>query len=150
MAREMTFEIAAEQFAELVLNGMSQSDAYKKTHPDCHQSGNPLHVKACTFAHLPRVVAAMDRKREEMRERHLRFRDSLVNHLCDEIEQCWHDNRTLAPVMKQVDTATRVLGMDKQVVDVTAKVGPIDSDSAVDKLNFLASKAKAPKGNGKK
>lgn len=151
MADKMTFEIAAHTFAEEVVGGARLIDAYKKAHPRCGKSGNALRVAACEFGKHPTVVAILEDMRREMHERHLAFRDSLVDHLQEEIETCWRENRTLDPVMKQAALAADVLGMKKQIVDLNARVGPIDEGTRTDRLEFLAKKAvEAQKGKGGK
>lgn len=140
-ATAANIEETIEIFCNAIIKGHTQGEAYRISHPQCRKTGCALRVEGYEFSHRPDVMERLEELRAEMRERHANFRDRLVDHLCVEIEQCWEDYATLAPVMKQVDTATRVLGMDKQVVDMNAKLGPIDDDSAAEKINFLVKKA---------
>ena len=138
-------EMAAERFAHaVVFEGKTQGDAYRETHPKCGVTGNSLRVRACEYAKTPLVSGLIDEKRRQLRERNAAFGDRLIGYLREEIDTCFAKCQSLEPVIKQANLAADVLGMRRQQLDMTAKVG-IDSSEAADKLNFLAAQAKGVK-----
>lgn len=139
-------EIAISAFVQAILDGHRQADAYRMSHPSCKSTNdNAVRVRACEFAKHPDVQEALAAARRELLERHANFRDHLVEMLTEEIDTCYRDNHTLAPVMKQVEVATRVLGMDKQIVKVDGDVGGFDRESVAANIQFLVDKAKGSK-----
>lgn len=150
MAQTLETENAVEIFAQAIIDGHTNMAAYRLGHPKCMTTNKAaLAVRACAFGKRQDVRDRINELREEAAARHAGFRERLADMLIEEISECYRDNKTLSPVMKQVDCATRILGMDKQVVDVNAKVGAADSSTVTEKINFLAEAARKGKINGK-
>jgi DNA-binding transcriptional regulator YbjK len=139
--RSIADETAVDIFAEAVVDGKTQAEAYRLSHPNCKASHNTARVKGYEYAQRPVVRERIEELRRELHERHAGFRDKLIEMLTEEISTCYADNHTLSPVIKQVEVVTRVLGMDKQVIDLKADVRAVDDSTAADKLNFLAQQA---------
>lgn len=139
-------EVAIDKFVQAILDGRRGSDAYILSHPHYKSTNiNATRVRASEFARHPDVQKALKEARQELLERHAGFRDRLIEMLQEEISNCYNDNHTLAPVMKQVEVATRVLGMDKQTVKVEGDAGAFDRESAAMNLMFLVNQAKGGK-----
>ena len=133
-----------ETYARAICEGKTQSEAYILSHPKTNGTGVNLRVMANRFHKRDDVQEAISKLKEEGRERWSEFRDELIGMLTEEIRTCYRDNSTLSPVMKQVDTVTRILGMDKQTVEVKADVRQaMDVESVAEKLNFLIAHAKS-------
>ena len=139
-------ETAINAFVQAILDGHKQADAYRIAHPRCQSTNNnSIRVRACEFAKHPDVQSALADARKELLERHANFRDHLIEMLQEEISACYRDNHTLSPVMKQVEVATRVLGMDKQTVTIEGDAGAFDRESVASNLQFLVNQAKKGK-----
>lgn len=137
MAHSNKGKQAVETFAQAVCAGKTQREAWRVATQNFRVGDASADVRACEFAKRPEVVQRIAEIRAATAERAQMSRDELVGMLTAEIRQCYRDNSTLLPVMKQVDCLTRVCGYDKQTIDLKAEVGAADPEAVAEKLNFL-------------
>lgn len=138
---KVTDRAAVERYVQMVAAGKSHVAAYQATHPNAKSRGKALAQAAHKFHGLPEVQARMNAVIRETGERWSGFRDELLGYLTDEIRRCYSDNATLSPVMKQVEQASKILGLDRQTVEVKASLGCMDADAVDEKVNFLIAAA---------
>ena len=137
------FAVAVEEFAQAFVNGATQREAYIASHPNTKsQNANALRVRACEFMKRPEVQARIQHLQAEAARHATLSRDELAEMMSEEIKRSYEEQGTLIPVMKVVDSFTRICGYDRQVVDVKANVtGAFDVEDAAAHLKFLLDKA---------
>lgn len=131
---------AVEEFAQGIASGLTQREAWRRSHPKSRCKNNVADVKACEFSRRADVIARIAELRAENAERSQITRDELVGMLSAEIRMCYAEAQSLAPVMKQVDCLTRVCGFDRQTLDIKAEVGAANDETVAEKINFLIGK----------
>lgn len=148
MAKDINHKVAwaVETFAQAITSGLTQREAWRRSHPRSRCKDVVADVKACEFSRRADVQARVDELRQATAERAQITRDELVGMLSHEIRTCYAEAQSLLPVMKQVDCLTRVCGYDRQTLDIKAEVGAANDETIAEKINFLVGK----RGGGKR
>lgn len=133
---------AIEIYAQAVASGKPHVDAYLLSHPKCKVRGKVLTVMAAKFHKRPQVKARLEAIKAETGDKWSGFREELLGYLTADIRHCYEVNKTLSPVMKQVEQVSKMLGFDKNTLEVKAVSGALDTESASAKINFLIASIK--------
>lgn len=136
-------EVAVEVFCHAVMHGRTMREAYLLSHPKS-SSENPksISVEATHYSQKPDVQKRLNEMKAEMREKHSKIRDQLVEMLWDEIIKCYDSKKSLFRVLEQVKVLAKILGLNTQNINIQSTEGVFDREVTINNLVLMAREAK--------
>lgn len=126
-----------EKFCQYFIETGNQSESYRRAYPDSKMSDNSLHVESCRLAKEPNVSLRIKELKLQHRKRHNMTVDDLIKEL-EEARQAALDPNLDKPQSAAAVSATmgkaKLLGLDKQLVDITTNGNSLPS--AITKEEF--------------
>lgn len=119
-----------ESFCQLYIELGNASEAYRRAFPDSKMNSNSLAVEACNLKKEPNVSLRI----QELRDMHKKMHNITMGSLIEELEQARQS--ALSPDLEKPQAAAAVsatmgkaklLGLDKQIVDITTNGESINS-----------------------
>lgn len=120
-----------ENFCLAYLETGNASEAYRRAYDAAAMSMNALNREACLMLDNPKIAQRISELREPILKRHAITVDDLLAEL-EEARQLAMGTESAAPAVAATMGKAKLLGYDKQLVDVTSKGESISAPSRIE------------------
>lgn len=120
----LTIEQRADIFSKKIIEGESQSDAYRAAYPSSVKwSDNAVHVKACEFAKHDKVLVRLNELQQQHQTRHNVTVDSLIIELEEARSLAMESSNGASSAVSAIMGKAKICGY---LIDNTKLEGRID------------------------
>lgn len=130
MSKITTLTPKQENFCLAYLETGNASEAYRRAYDASKMSVGAINVEACELLDNPKIALRLAELREPIMKRHAITVDDLLAEL-EEARQLAMGTESAAPAVAATMGKAKLLGYDKQMIDVTSKGESISAPTRI-------------------